>query len=372
MSQFPIDNNSDIVESVNYLLSGPTSIGQNFEGMSAVGVNVTVSGGFGGTTQTYLTGMPILGPAYVLRPPEEQPGTVDNTDELFGIIYNDVYPIWNTVTGGLSVVGITPITATGRKIYLTVDTTFAGVSFSSKWPFVLGQQVVLSGITPSSYNGTYTVLEPTGFTDPDITVMLISDTAQTWPAYTSGGTLKINDNFSGSSPTTQRFFTGNQAIVTVTGPTDRVFISSQMNNLILFTYIRITTFPPGGASFTVQLEINRYRAVQKTTLPDTGVGAIYSSGTAYNGYLWEFDKTIVSVPTPVNYTLGATSIATNNFGNVIYNNVIDNPGIGTYLYAFQISQNAYRDGTSAYPGTQLIIGAQTTGVRSFTAQAIKR
>lgn len=365
MSQYPLDNNSDIVEAVNYLLSGPTSIGQNFEGMSAVGVTIPTSSGFGSSqTQTYLTGMPILGP-------QQQPGTVNTNDELDGVVYDAVYPLWNTLPGGLSITSITPITATGRKIDVGVDISSI-VTFYSRYPFVLGQQVVLSGVTPSSYNGTYTVVAPSGFTYPTAFVTLISDTEQTWSAYTSGGTLKINDNFSGSSPTTQRFFTGNQAVVTVTGPTDRVFISSQMNNLNVYTYILINALPPLFEGFYVNLEINRYRAVQTTTLPDTGTSAIYVSGTAYDGYLWKFDKTIVSVPTITSFSISTTTVESDDFGDVIYNNVIDNPGIGTYLYAFQISQDAYRDSTPGYPGVQLIVGAQTTGVRSFTAQAIKR
>jgi hypothetical protein len=34
MSQYPIDTGGDVIEAVNYLLSGPTSIGQNFEGVN--------------------------------------------------------------------------------------------------------------------------------------------------------------------------------------------------------------------------------------------------------------------------------------------------------------------------------------------------
>jgi hypothetical protein len=373
MSQYPLDNNSDIVESVNYLLSGPTSIGQNFEGMSAVGVSVQygVNLGVTATTQTYLTGMPILGPSSVpvSDPPAvgaryNQPGTVDNQ----GQTSNDAYPIWNTFPAGLTITNIVPVSATGREITVTFNVFGTGITGASGNPFVLGQQVVLSGITPSSFNGTYTVkIQPEPFTAGQ--VVLIQDVAETWGTYTSGGVIKLNDY---ALFTSQKFFTGNQAIVTVTGPTDRVFISSQMNNLILYTYTNFQVSEEGFFGVEVFLEINRYRAVQKTTLPDAGASAIYAQGgTAYDGYLWEFDASVVSVGTPIiSSGPASTAVDSNDFGDVIYNNVIDNPGIGTYLYAFQISSDAYRD--TSYPITQLIVGAKTTGVRSFTAQAIKR
>lgn len=363
MSQYPIDDTAgSLVEAVNYLLSGPTSLGQNFEGMSAVGVTQVENTGFTTQTlQTYLTGLPILGPA---APgsffPGLQPGTVDNT----GANAVSYYPIWNTQPGGLSITNIVPVTATGRTITITVNLT-TGITGTSLTPFVLGQQVVLSGITPSSFNGTYTVLSSPNNGNQ---ALLIQDVEETWGVYSTGGVLKINDP---GALDLQLFFTGNQAVVTVTGPTDRVFISSQMNQLTVFTYTDVDSTATGFTGVYVNLIISRYRAVQKTTLPDTGAGAIYApGGTAYNGYLWEYDSTVISVPTLVTANPGSTIIDTNNFGDVIYNNIIDNPGIGTYLYAFQLSQTAIRD--VATPDIELIVGAKTTGVRSFTAQAIKR
>jgi len=370
MSQFPIDDTTgSLVEAVNYLLSGPTSIGQNFEGLSAVGINRSYNQGLGTeTTQTYLTGLPIPGPSDLAPIPyaqQGQPGSIDNAGSGTVLFY---YPIWNTLSSGLSITAITPVTATGRKITVTVNLV-SGITGTSQLPFVLGQQVVLSGITPSSFNGTYTVLS-FSTTTPGRAV-LIQDVEETWGAYVSGGVLKINDPYGSVANYYERFFTGLQAIVTVTGPTDRVFISSQMNQLKLFTYTNVDTTSVDYTGVYVNLEINRYRAVQKTTLPDTGASALYAfNGTAYAGYIWELDTTIVSVPTQVIANLAPTTVDVNNLGDVIYNNVIDNPGIGTYLYAFQISQDSARD--PGYPDVRLILGGSTTGVRSFTAQAIKR
>jgi hypothetical protein len=320
--------------------------------------------------QTYLTGMPMQGPLE-FRTPEEQPGSVDYpadpTDPL------KYYPIWNTLQGGLPITAITPVTATGRDITVTV--TLGSLTNESYMPFTDNQQIVITGVTPSSLNGTYTVVnfDPNDIPNANV-VTLRSPIEQTWAAYTSGGAVRINDNFTGF--TTQRFFTGDQAVVSVTGPTDRVFISSQMNDLIVYSY----TDYSGVANYTpkLQLEINRYKAIEFTTLSDVGAEAIYAEATntqgVYNGYLWQFDKNIVSVASVIGATSVGGQIDANNLGDVIYNNIIDNPGIGLYLYAFQINliDNAYRTGDLTTDDAVLLVGAQTTGVRSFTAQVIKR
>jgi hypothetical protein len=360
MSQYPIDNNADnLSEAVNYLLSGPTSLGQNFEGMSAVGVNITFGPGVDDQTKTYLTGMPIPGPDSANTLPAtggsyEQPGSVDLENSG---TYSVSYPLWNTLPGGLPILDIVPVSATGREITVTVDLYSGGIINATGQPFVYGQQAVLSGVNPSSFDGTYTVKNSLVTAE----VVLVKDIEETWGVYVSDGEVKINDI---GSDGFQRFFTGNQAVVTVTGPTDRVFISSQMNQVGVWTYIDIAD--PASAIF---LEINRFRAVQKTTLPDVGSSGIYAdTGSAYAGFTWVFDTSIVSVI--ANVPVSATDIEFTDLGNVFFNNVIDNPGIGTYLYAFQISGDVVRD--TATPDVRLIMGAEQIENRSFTAQAIKR
>ena len=369
MSQYPLDTTSDLVEAVNYLLSGPTSIGQNFEGISAVGTDPVISADLSYIPlQTYLTGMPMVGTGGIQ---DSSYGSVDYpADPLDPNFY---YPNWNTLPSEFPVTAITPVTATGHKITVTVTFGTLGVTDQSLLPFTDDQQVVLLGVTPSSYDGTYTVVDyDANDTANGNIVTLYSEAPQTWAAYTSGGQATINDNFTGFKK--QRFFTGNQAIVTVTGPTDRVFISSQMNDLVVYTYTRYI----GLANYIpkLQLEINRYKAVEKTTLPDVGTQSIYSlatdSGGVYAGYLWAYDANIVRVSSFAGVGSIGAQIDPNDLGDVIYNNIIDNPGIGVYLYAFQITMDAYREGDTAGDDAVLLIGAKTTGVRSFTAQVIKR
>jgi hypothetical protein len=360
MSQFPIDNTAgSLVEAVNYLLSGPSGLGQNFQGVSAVGLDADTSADlFLIPVQTWYTGLPFFGPLS-FRTSEESPGTQDDpADPGDPDVY---YPIWNTLPGGLAVTSITPVTATGRDITVTV--TLGSLTNESAAPWTNGQVVVITDATPISYNGTYTVVDYdiSSLAVPYDTVTLRSDISQTWAAYTSGAVVKINDTFTQYKE--QRFLTGLQSVVSVTGPTDRVFISSQSGSLGVYTYTKFVDV----ASYTpkVKLQINRYRAVAKTTRPDS------ADGKYYQGYEWKFDKSIVDLSKIISWDAIGSEVKVNNFGDIIYNNVIDNPGIGLYLYAFQISQYAERD-IAPSDGAILIVGAKTTGVRSFTAQAIKR
>lgn len=357
MSQYPVDTDSNLVEAVNYLLSGPVSSGQNFQGVSAVGLDAETSAElYFIPVQTWFTGLPYNG-VFSFRTEAEQPGSQD--DPADPLDTNAYYPIWNTLPGGLAITAITYTSSPSRDI--TVSVTLGSLLNESKSPWANGQQVVLSGITPSVFNGTYTVVNfvPATETFPTTTVTLRSSTVKTWTAYTSGGALTINDF---TNTVDQRFPTGLQAVVTVTGPTDRVFISSQASALSVYTYTKfvdILAFTP-----KIKLQINRYKALAKTTLPDS-VDLKY-----YQGYEWQFDKSIISLSKVIGWDLLGSEVKVNDYGDIIYNNIIDSPGIGLYLYTFQISQEAERD-PSPSTGAQLIVGAKTTGVRSFTTQVIK-
>lgn len=355
MSQFPLDTKSDMVEAVNYLLSGPTGSGQNFQGVSAVGIDAITSGP-ATPVQTYYTGMPYDG-FFGVRPPEENPGTQDATSDplLPADLY---YPIWNTLPGGLPITAIAPATATGRDILITV--TLGTLVNESLGPWADGQQVVITGAAEADYNRTYTVVNYDAIIGPYDSVTLRSTENVTWPVYTAGGVASINDFVLAKE---QSFLTGNQAIVAVDGPGSRVFVSSQSGELIVYTYTKFVDIL--SEEPIIKFQINRYRAIAATTLPDS------IDGRYYQGYEWTFDKTLVNLKKPISWDALGTQVYANPFTDVIYNNIIDAPSVGLYLYAFQIAQTAQRDAAPS-DGAQLIVGARTTGVRSFTAQVIKQ
>lgn len=328
MSQFPVDTSSNLVEAVNYLLSGPTSSGQNFEGMSALGdPNLPY---IGTPTGTYFTGT-IVGPY-----------TRDSNTTR--------YSSWSSTDIPVTISGITIVNDNTLIIAYTLPANYDGINQSER-PFVEGQLITVSGVTPVIYDQTYQITEAFFGTG---TITVISETTQVWTAYTSGGDIEWN--YAGENRPTDC-----SSIVTVTGPTDRVFISSQATT----EFGWYDNFGYSGAlNITINSRVNRYQAVAKTTLPD---GAFQPNGLrVYSGYLWQFDDSLIDVPSFIPYT-GTIGPYTHDMGTNIFNNIIDSPGIGYYWYVLEFYFDNPYSATDAYPLYML-----TKNFRSFTAQVIKQ
>jgi len=235
---YPVDTNDGLLEAVNYLLSGPTSLGQNFEGMSATGDAVLNS---------------------------------------FGDVVVPSGAVWVTGTNNL--------------------------------PFV-------------------------------------SDTIVTIP-----------------DPATGPWPTDCNAQVSVTGPTDRVFLSNYIN--AAFDYIN-----GDGAGCEVQLFLTRYKAyVRDTAIPfyppyNTNIPAYGKNqlDPLDANYSWYFDAALLGKS-----RVEVTSVSPPN-GTValdnIFVNIIDSPGIGFYWYVIELQ---------FYPAASTAeVTSIKLGERSFTAQVIKR
>jgi hypothetical protein len=368
MSQFPVDTDSNLVEAVNYLLSGPTSIGQNFEGVSAVAdpandivttfqydmftnamaapftTNATVTGS--NITPTYNNSWPQLSSIdfYQTTPPGI---TTPN------VVINNITSVTNNIID---------VDATINPIYITAPlTTNTEFIFTEPgpYPFVINQKLTISGVTPSVYNGNYRFVEDTGTAYR----LLRIDGAQTWTAYTSGGQISWQQ---------QNIVTDLFAPVSINGPTDRVFITCQAPFKGYINNPTYTGLDVGFDAPTYELRINRYKATNATTLPNGAQAFPY----VYNGYEWALDGNLVTVP----YTLFADPLTMTDGYTYFkpdistFNNVIDSPGIGYFLYTFEIYfNNQYYDpnNPTTSPNIQPIAIAYY-GFRSFTAQVIKR
>jgi len=333
MSQFPLDTTSNLVEAVNYLLSGPTSIGQSFEGMSAVGLP---SNSYDLTQPTtYFTGTGI------------NPGTVNRADDN-----------WPSLTS------ITPVAISGIT-YASSTSTIITVSFTapaspSYQPFVQGQQINVDGVTPSVFDGGYQILD-VDYGSNELTLLAL--VPATWTAYTSGG--DITWGYTPDLGEIRVIPTDCTALVTVTGPTDRVFVSHQ-SDITFAAYIEF------GSTLVypvkVNVQINRYKAIEKTTLPDqTG---LQNHPTIYAGYIWQLDESLIDIPYPMTFSSITPDIYTIDINPNLFVNIIDNPGIGYYWYAMDLSFEI----TTSVADNTLIVPAyiQTRNLRSFTAQVIKR
>ena len=185
MAQFPVAVNDPAAtaDAINYLLSGPSGLGQNFEGFSA-----------------YL-------PAYI-RPSTRQPWTVPATTTLNPSVYldipvNDVVPV-----GG----------ATSQFVKFVFTTPQATA------PFQYGDRIDTANIVSvvgtydaDFYNDSWTVYSATA---TDVTV--VTTDSYTWPAYVSGGNC-------GRDYLNYPMDTECNAHITVSGATDQAFISAQLN-----------------------------------------------------------------------------------------------------------------------------------------------
>lgn len=201
MAQYPVSDAQGIQDGLNYVLSGPSGLGQNFAGFSS-SLNGDATGNY--------------------RPPF--------TQENFGVIPNIA-------------IYVAPI-ALGTSEMLDERTwkyTFATPLTSA--PFQLGQPVTVSGVTDSYYDGTYI---PIGVIECT-TTYVVTRTNSSYPivAASTGGTVELNSMDSILS-------TDCNAKVTVTGGQDRVVLSAQLNNTI---YLDPAQF---AGSYYYSVQLNRY------------------------------------------------------------------------------------------------------------------
>ena len=219
MSSYPVEisDTEGIVNAVNYLMSGPAGLGQNFQGFSA-----------------YL-------PAYI-RPSSLLPWSLPIDTTLDPSLYLDI-PISDAAP-----VGSNP----SALIILTFVTPFATP------PFQDGDKLDIANVVddgggdpPYSYNDNgYTVYS---CTTTDVT-LTFDNTVYEWANYISGGTVGRNYlNFANSTDCNAR--------VTVQGPTTQVFVSAQLN--LTWEYICAT-----ANTYNVKVSIKRLKGFPTQTPGD--------------------------------------------------------------------------------------------------------
>ena len=183
MSQFPIEINDSqgINDAVNYLLSGPAGLGQNFEGFAA------------------------YQPAY-LRSSFRQPWSVSIASGLNPSIYLAL-PISNAQ----------PV---GGNPSSQVEFTFATPQATA--PFEWGDRLQVTGVTDDGSASAFDDSDYVVFSC-SVTSVIIQYTASiTWSIYISGGEI-------GRDRMNRPLDTDCNARVSVAGPTDQVFVSAQLD-----------------------------------------------------------------------------------------------------------------------------------------------
>jgi len=266
-AKYPVEpsDQEGIVDAINYLLSGPAGLGQNFDGFSDY-------------NSAYLTG--------TFRAPFTVPITTTPPPTL------TVAPI--------SISNITVPNNPGAIIDVTYTTPQSPV------PFAQGDTVTISGVTPSFYDDNYnrSVLE---VSTTGILIQYQSD--ETWPAYVSGGTIEKNaSNIDVSTDCNGR--------VTVYGPTDKVFLSAQLN--LDFTYDCTV-----ASEWDIRIKIDRYAGFPTSTAGD-------------NDYLFDLDTN--GNPVVSEQVTHYSESTAGSSGNVeyIFTTVLDQPSFGYYWYILDI------------------------------------
>lgn len=371
MSKFPVESTDGegIIEAVNYLLSGPVSSGQNFQGSSQFALG-------------YLTGnyRPPFTSKTVIKEATGTSGnnTIDVSPDNSGIVLGmyvtgiDI-PAFTTVTGiGQTIDNVATITLSANitndidfLVYFTPSIIpalyIAPISLASSemldeftWkfsftapqlapPFTLGNPITVSGVTDPTYDGTYS---PIGVVECTNTYVIArTQSAYTVVAPSGGGTVEYYSTAVTPAVVNSNYYlsTDCNAKVTVTGGTDRVFLSGQISNTIYY-----------DATLTSQLNylvaINRYKGVinDDPTNPE---------------YKFNLDGTVA---VKLLFKTGLTSGTTVFIPTIetIFTSVVDNPGPGYYWYIIDLLYyTASGDLQVAYSELDL---------RSLTAQVVKQ
>lgn len=203
-----ISDQEGIADALNYLLSGPAGLGQNFDGFSDYN-------------------------PLIIRPTFARPFTLP--------VNTTLDPSWYL---RLPITNITVPTNPGPGFVVNFTGTY------TEPPFQFGDRLRVQGVTPDYFDDAYYVLSST---TSSVTLYYDPNRTFTWPAYVSGGELvRDYSNFPVS--------TDCLAEVQVDSATQRIFITAQVE----FTYeILFESIPPlpsyyTATDFDIVVQVNRY------------------------------------------------------------------------------------------------------------------
>jgi hypothetical protein len=298
MSKFPVESTDSegIRDAVNYLLSGPGGLGQNFAGFSSY-------------TSAYLTG-------------------------------NFRIPFSQTTPAELYVAPI----ALGDAEELddrTIKYTFASTQAAP--PFSLGNGLTVTGVTPSTYNSSS--LRNAGYSITQIGVVectvdyvivrTLNPITTPLGTYVSGGDIEYSSMDVLNS-------TDCDVRVTVSGATDRVFISSQLDQVL--------TYDVGASTedLTVYVDITRFQAFPNNN--PVNPDFIFDNAYTVTEKVYEFT--------------GLTGTGSLPLIETVFTAVVDQPDPGYYRYITEVYFTS--------SGFDLQIVEDEFSLRSISAQVVKQ
>lgn len=386
MAQFPVEyarkDSESLVEAINYALSGPSGLGQNFNGFSDsftawlrgnVRQPATVSGyttqAHGASGATYIT---ISSPGSIRQNDPSVPSKIVIGQYVYGtniatgaqvdITYDEVNTPWlvpltlanvGAVQGAATFYNLPPTALYVAPISIAttdwIDARTVKVTFSSAQPsapFEIGSLPLIFGST--YYNGLYSGPGVVACDTTTVTLQAGADIVNNGTA--TGGSIKLSNTIQpptvGVDPSFPSAVYWNTtdcvANAVVNGDLDRVFISAQIDNTITYTATAASTIEYSVA-------INRFLAVPPTTLANTEFQYFYDQTVALQAY---------------QYSVGVGT-ATLPMEETIFTNVIDNPSSAYYLYRVDLLFRVINDTGAAE------VTLSKLGNRSISVQVVK-
>jgi len=364
MSKFPIEKTDQegINDAINYLLSGPGGLGQNFAGFSGyttayltgnfripftvASINKVGNGVIGeftiviapntdGVDIGYSVVGPGIGASAVVTAIDYNPEggytiTLDvaNDDDIEDktIIFYPPPPI--------PVINVNPRIDCSSAIQLDGRTfQYNFLTTQPSPPFANGNNLRGSNWADDFYNGYQGAIGVIKCT----TDYVIFRTAQTYPGTTNdygGGKVYVNNMRVAMS-------TDCNARVTVTGATDRVFITGQLDNIISYTS---TT----GGDLTYRVQLNRYAGLPNNDPVNPDFVFVLTGTIAEKTYTFT----------------GLTVSDTLDLVETTFSTVVDSPPPGYYWYILEVLFDA--------GGSDIVVDTSEFGLRSLSAQVVKQ
>lgn len=290
MAKFPVETNDQdgVIEAINNLLSGPSGLGQNFAGFSSY-------------QPAWLTG-------------------------------NFRVPYTQTTLAPLYV---SPIALTQSEMLDGRTFKFTFATEQDTVPFINGNNISIDGSDNGFYDGDYSGPGVIQCTTRDVTVRT-NNSYSIVPASPNGEVYLI----SGSSPLS----TDANAKVLITGGSDKVFISGQIDNTINYELAE-------NATLTYTVQIQRYAGFPNNdpTNPE---------------YRFNPDGDNSVIAKKVYTFSGLNGSGTLPLQETIFTAIFDTPSVGYYWY---ILETGFRFTT----GVGEVISSEF-GLRSLSAQVVKQ
>jgi hypothetical protein len=367
--QFPIQtgNETSVSDALNYLLSGPGGLGQDFQGyqqwttgwmtgnfrtpytvLSYNAVCVGVAGEYtvvavaAFDTNVLTTGMVVTGYGVAAGAVIVNIGTPTTEGTTITLDLPNDYDIDNDLTfspANTPVLYVAPISLSTSEWLdpYTFKYTFATPQAAP--PFALGNNITVAGVTPDFFDGDFS---PIGVTDCT-TTYVIAKTSTGYPdpgVVGTGGTVEVY--WTSQAPTVYALSTDCNSKITVTGGTDRVFISAQLNNT--FSYDAVTS-----TDLNYAVAINRYRGFPNTNPTNPG-------------YFFQSDKLISK---KIYQYSGLSGTGTLPEVETIFSTLVDaNIPTGYYWYILDVSFQVTNGGDCQ-------VTQSTLGLRSMSTQVVK-